>query len=109
MHISRSLNQLPPAAYAHLRVTADDHLIADSVLAIFSQPRFFMKPGTITHTVAVLLSSVTSLFAQSAAVKPTQVKMKASKKSNPFLGGRFLNVDSSAPSRVTISGRQTQA
>ncbi len=39
-----------------------------------------MKPGTITHTVAVLLSTVTSLFSQ-AAVQAPMSKMKVSKKS----------------------------
>lgn len=40
-----------------------------------------MKPGTITHTVAVLLSSVTSLFSAAAPTGPAAVKMKLSKKS----------------------------
>jgi hypothetical protein len=50
-----------------------------------------MKPGTITHTVAVLLSTVTSLFSQ-VAVQPAVGKTKVSKKSgsvgeNKVLGG----------------------
>jgi hypothetical protein len=41
-----------------------------------------MKPGTFTHTAAVLLSSVTSLFSQSAAAPQLQnAKVKVSKKS----------------------------
>ncbi|MDQ6621937.1 MAG: hypothetical protein M3Y86_00420 [Verrucomicrobiota bacterium] len=41
-----------------------------------------MKPGTFTHTAAVLLSSVTSLFAQAAAgPQITAAKVKVSKKS----------------------------
>ncbi len=55
-----------------------------------------MKPGTITHTVAVLLSSVTSLFAQSTAVKPAQAKIKASNKSDRFSEDPYLNIDSLA-------------
>ncbi|HEX8280086.1 MAG TPA: hypothetical protein VF551_01810 [Chthoniobacterales bacterium] len=42
-----------------------------------------MKPGTLTHTAAVLLSSVSSLFAQSAAAPQLpSAKAKLSKKSN---------------------------
>src|SRR3954471_4572339 len=40
-----------------------------------------MKPGTITHTIAVVLSSVSSLFAQTAVQKTSQTKIKLSKKS----------------------------
>lgn len=41
-----------------------------------------MKPGTLTHTAAVLLSSVTSLFSQSAAAPQLQgAKFKLNKKS----------------------------
>jgi len=43
-----------------------------------------MKPGTITHTLAVLLSSISSLFAHSAPSKVPTTKVKESKK-----GGRF--------------------
>ena len=40
-----------------------------------------MKPGTITHTIAVLLSSVSSLFAAAAPAAPAPSKIKLSKKS----------------------------
>ncbi|HEX4638554.1 MAG TPA: hypothetical protein VH170_03620, partial [Chthoniobacterales bacterium] len=40
-----------------------------------------MKPGTITHTVAALLSSVTSLFGHGAVTKAEPSKAKLSKKS----------------------------
>ncbi|HYY14215.1 MAG TPA: hypothetical protein VE758_07270 [Chthoniobacterales bacterium] len=40
-----------------------------------------MKPGTITHTVGVLLSSISSLFAHSAATDAEMAKVKMSKKS----------------------------
>ena len=63
-----------------------------------------MKPGTITHTVAVLLSSVTSLFAQSAATNAAPAKMKASKKSDRFSEDAFLNVDSLALVPRHLSG-----
>ncbi|HEV3409812.1 MAG TPA: hypothetical protein VG095_05935 [Chthoniobacterales bacterium] len=42
---------------------------------------YLMKPGTLTHTAAVLLSTITSLFSQSAASPALSFpKMKASKK-----------------------------
>jgi hypothetical protein len=41
-----------------------------------------MKPGTTTHTIAVLLSSVTALFTHSAAGAVKSSKVKASKKSS---------------------------
>ena len=40
-----------------------------------------MKPGKITHTLAALLSSVTSLFAHGAVTKAEPAKLKLSKKS----------------------------
>src|SRR5438477_9111540 len=40
-----------------------------------------MKPGTITHTLAALLSSVTSMFAHGAVTKAEPTKVKLSKKS----------------------------
>jgi hypothetical protein len=55
-----------------------------------------MKPGTITHTVAVLLSSVSSLFAQSAPVGPVAGKIKVSKKSDKLSDDILVNVDSLA-------------
>jgi hypothetical protein len=55
-----------------------------------------MKPGTITHTVAVLLSSVTSLFAHSAPIKAPTAKVKASANSDRLSDDLLLNVDSMA-------------
>src|SRR2546425_7345562 len=40
-----------------------------------------MKPGKITHTLAALLSSVTSLFAHGTATKAEPTKVKLSKES----------------------------
>src|SRR5438552_4248291 len=59
-----------------------------------SLSKSFMKPGTITHTVAVLLSSVSSLFAHSAPTKTPANKVKASKKSDKLSEDLLLNVDS---------------
>ncbi|HYJ05903.1 MAG TPA: hypothetical protein VEX43_12275 [Chthoniobacterales bacterium] len=52
-----------------------------------------MKPGTLTHTIAVLLSSVTAFFAHAAqgAVPPSKVKL--SKKSNAPKDDSLLKVD----------------
>jgi hypothetical protein len=57
-----------------------------------------MKPGTITHTIAVLLSSVSSLFAAAAPAAPAPAKMKLSKKSgdNKPRGDGLVSVDSLA-------------
>jgi hypothetical protein len=71
-----------------------------------------MKPGTIIHTVAALLSSVSSLFAQSAPVKASPSKIKVSKKSDKLSEDILLNVDSVAfaprhlaPSRSEVGQR----
>jgi hypothetical protein len=55
-----------------------------------------MKPGTITHTIAVLLSSISSLFAHSTPKETEPTKVKASKKSNRFSDDILLNVNSTA-------------
>jgi hypothetical protein len=55
-----------------------------------------MKPGTITHTVAVFLSSISSLFAHSIATKAEPAKVKLSKKSEKSGDDSLVNVDSLA-------------
>jgi hypothetical protein len=56
-----------------------------------------MKPGTITHTIAVLLSSVSSLFAAAAPAAPAPAKVKLSKKSgDKSQSGNLVGVDSLA-------------
>jgi hypothetical protein len=55
-----------------------------------------MKPGTITHTVAALLSSVSSLFAHSTPERTEPPKVKLSKKSSKVPDDLLLNVDSVA-------------
>jgi hypothetical protein len=62
-----------------------------------------MKPGTIIHTVAVLVSSAASVFAQSGPVQAITAKVKASKKSDKLSGDILLNVDSVAfaPRRIS--------
>jgi len=53
-----------------------------------------MKPGTVTHTIAALLSTITSMFAQSVPVKPGPPKVKASKKSDLLSENPMVNLDS---------------
>jgi hypothetical protein len=55
-----------------------------------------MKPGTITHTIAALLSSVSSLFAHSTPAKAESTKVKLSKKSDKLSEDLLMNLDSIA-------------
>src|SRR3954463_8230100 len=57
------------------------------------RPGCHMKPGTITHTIAVLLSSASALFTHSAAGATPKSKVKVSKKSNSPKGSDLLKVD----------------
>jgi len=52
-----------------------------------------MRPGTLTHTFAVLLSSVSALFTHSAQAATHSSKVKLSKKSNSSKGESLLKVD----------------
>ncbi len=52
-----------------------------------------MKPGTLTHTIAVVISSITSLFTHSAPAEVTPTKMKLSKKSNRLQDKSFPTID----------------
>ncbi len=52
-----------------------------------------MKPGAFTHTIAVLLSSVTALFTHSAPAAVPQSKVKLSRKSNAPKDDSLLKVD----------------
>ena len=52
-----------------------------------------MKPGTIIHTVAVLLSSISSLFSQSVSVNRVEPKVKVSKKSDKKQDDVITSVD----------------
>jgi hypothetical protein len=55
-----------------------------------------MKPGKFTHTIAVILSSITSLFAHGTASKAEPEKTKFSKKSQRSADERLLDVTSVA-------------
>lgn len=52
-----------------------------------------MKPGTITHTVAVLLSSVSALFTQNAPAAVPKTKVKLTKKSGETKEPNVLQLD----------------
>jgi hypothetical protein len=53
-----------------------------------------MKPGKITHAIALLLSSISSLFAHPAPEKAESPKVKASKKSDKLPDGLLRDVGS---------------
>ena len=55
-----------------------------------------MKPGKFTHAIAVLLSSIASLFAHGGASKAEPAKTKFSKKSEKTADDRVLDVSSLA-------------
>jgi len=55
-----------------------------------------MKPGKIAHTIAVILSSISSLFAHVTPSKTEPARMKASKKSQRSSEDRFTDVSSIA-------------
>ncbi len=55
-----------------------------------------MKPGTITHTIAAVLSSVSSLFAHSTPARAEPAKAKLSKKSDKLSEDLMMNLDSIA-------------
>ncbi|MDQ2867166.1 MAG: hypothetical protein M3R59_01960 [Verrucomicrobiota bacterium] len=58
-----------------------------------------MKPGTATHTVAVLLSSVTSFFIHSVPAKEVPTKIKLSKKSSDKSEENYTSVAFLTPLR----------
>src|SRR5215217_4480635 len=55
-----------------------------------------MKPGKFTHAIAVLLSSISSLFAHGATSKAEPAKTRFSKKSEKPVENRALDVSSLA-------------
>ena len=52
-----------------------------------------MKPGTLTHTIAVVLSSISAFFSPSAPAQTAPTKIKLSKKQNRLNDGTLLKVD----------------
>ena len=65
-----------------------------------------MKPGKFTRTIAVVLSSITSLFAHGTPEKAEPAKMKAGKKSERSSEDRFTNVSSIAFSPRQLAGNR---
>lgn len=55
-----------------------------------------MRPGKITHTIAALLSSISSLFAHGVAEKSEPAKLKLSKKSEKTADDSLVSIDSLA-------------
>jgi len=55
-----------------------------------------MKPGKLTHTIAVILSSISSLFADARLAKSEPAKVKFSKKSQRSSDDRFADLTSLA-------------
>ena len=53
-----------------------------------------MKPGKLTHTIAALLSSITSLFAHGAVTKAEPAKSKLTKKSEKSEGEPIVSINS---------------
>src|SRR5437762_5941918 len=60
-----------------------------------------MKPGKLTHTIAVILSSISSLFAHGTGEKAEPAKTKFSKKSDKSADDRSV----AAPSISFIPGQ----
>ncbi len=65
-----------------------------------------MKPGTLTHTIAVFLSSLAAVFIHSAPAQTPQAKVKLSKKQNRLTDDVLLKVDptGSTPTRIPLFG-----
>lgn len=67
-----------------------------------------MKPGTITHTIAVILSSVSALFAPSAPAQGVSAKLKLSKKQHRLSDDLLLRVDpiGSTPPELSLNRKK---
>jgi hypothetical protein len=68
-----------------------------------------MKPGTAIHTIAVLLSSISSLFAQAGVVKTSTAKIKVSKNSDRMSSDVLTNIDSLAFVPRHLSGAASES
>src|SRR5215470_665620 len=67
-----------------------------------------MKPGKFTHAIAVLLSSISSLFAHGATSKAEPAKTKFSKKSEKTADDRVVDVSSLAFTPAQLAGERLQ-
>jgi hypothetical protein len=69
-----------------------------------------MKPGTLTHTIAVLLSSVSAFFSPSAPAQTAPTKVKLSKKQNRLSDDKMLQVDpiGFTPTDLSLSSKKKE-
>jgi hypothetical protein len=69
-----------------------------------------MKPGTLTHTIAVLLSSISAFFSPSAPAQTAQTKVKLSKKQNRLSDETLLKVDpiGFTPTDLNLNSKKTE-
>ncbi|PYL21436.1 MAG: hypothetical protein DMF41_02570 [Verrucomicrobia bacterium] len=67
-----------------------------------------MKPGKFTHTIAVVLSSISSLFASMGLAKSEPVKVKFSKKSERSSDDRFADLTSLALTPGQLAGKSPE-
>jgi hypothetical protein len=72
-----------------------------SCLRAFHGSHLSMKPGTLTHTIAVLLSSVSALFVPNAPAAGSGGSVKLSKKASKPVSDTLLKVDPYASSAKT--------
>ena len=83
------------ATDAHPR-PRERNIKGDARLLFASRINNTMKPGKFTHTIAVMLSSITSLFAHGTDSKAEPAKTKFSKKSEKSAEDRSFDVSSLA-------------
>src|SRR5437667_9712889 len=67
-----------------------------------------MKPGKFTHTIAVVLSSISSVFASMGLAKAEPVKVKFSKKSERSSDDRFADLTSLALTPGQLAGKSPE-
>ena len=69
-----------------------------------------MKPGTLTHTIAVLLSSISAFFSPSAPAQTAPTKVKLSKKQNRLSDETLLKVDpiGFTPTDLNLNSKKTE-
>ena len=70
-----------------------------------------MKPGTLTHTIAVILGSLGAFFSPSAPAQPSPTKVKLSKKQNRLNDNILLRVDpiSYTPSNLSLASKKEES
>ena len=97
------------AYYTRERRAGRFFLRRTSFLHAFHGSHFSMKPGTITHTIAVLLSSLSAVFTPNAAAAGSTGTVKVSKKASKPLSDTLLKVDPYASSAIGGSSSSAQS